>query len=385
MNKNQAGELLEKYLNGQCTPDECAIVEKAYNELVQQNPEHYTEHDLRRMVQETGNRIDRRTRYIRKPAFHLLYPYAAAAILLIAFGIAMLYYVRPANNSAVTGTAGGLAVADALPGGNKAYLVLGNGAKIDLSSADTQKLANKIDVKKNEAGTLVYTPSHAGPETAAAERHTVVTPRGGQYSIQLPDGSRVWLNAASRLEFPSNFHGMQERKVTLHGEGYFEVAGDATRPFIVETETQQVKVLGTHFNINAYPDERAVVTTLLEGAVSVGSARLKPVRLVPGQQAVLKGEAIAVQPADENAVAWKQGKFRFNDTELPSLMRQVSRWYNIEVVYEGNVPDKKFTGGISRNTNLSNLIRILQQSDIGCVLENRAGRQTLIVKNQSSN
>ena len=205
------------------------------------------------------------------------------------------------------------------------------------------------------------------------------TPRGGQYRLVLPDGSQVWLNAASSIRYPTAFTGT-ERKVEVSGEVYFEVTKNAAMPFRVvvnrrkgEPDPMEIEVLGTQFNVNAYTDEDVIRTTLLEGAVKVKKG-VKGGILQPGQQAQCKedGEMRWVPDADvEKVVAWKNGVFEFRDENLQAVMRQISRWYDVEVVYEGAIPTDGFTGRFSRNTSLSGVLSILRLSDIRLTVENK--------------
>jgi transmembrane sensor len=186
----------------------------------------------------------------------------------------------------------------------------------------------------------------------------------------LSDGTDVWLNAASSITFPTAFTG-KERKVTVTGEVYFEVAKNKAKPFKVIANEAEIQVFGTHFNVNAYADEPATQTTLLEGSVKItrGSSTAM---LEPGQQATLNksGQMSIVEDADiEMVMAWKNGFTSFKSADIQSIMRQVSRWYNVDVYYEGNIPERKFTGDISRNANLSQLLRLLEVSKIHFTIE----------------
>jgi transmembrane sensor len=210
--------------------------------------------------------------------------------------------------------------------------------------------------------------------------NTIETPKGGQYRIDLPDGTMVWLNAGSSLRYPNRFAG-QERKVALTGEAYFEVAKNKQMPFRVVSGKQVVEVLGTHFNINAYTDEASVKTTLLEGSVNVLLQETHQSELLnPGQQAVVKynGSSIVVQPVKvEEAVAWKNGYFMFVDADLESIMRQLARWYDVEVAYEGNLGSLKFGGMVSRSKSIAQTLRILELT--GNVRFKVAGRRVTVM------
>jgi ferric-dicitrate binding protein FerR (iron transport regulator) len=195
--------------------------------------------------------------------------------------------------------------------------------------------------------------------------NTIRTPRGGQYRLELSDGSSVWLNAASSLRFPASFTGNQ-RNVQLNGEAYFEVKQDATRPFTVEIGDLRVAVTGTRFNVNAYPDENGILTTLAEGAVKVESKGVA-VALKAGQEIMRgsDGKLQSVRTADlKTALAWKEGLFVFNGSDVPAIMRQIGRWYDVDVVYSGSVRTETFTGMVSRKSDISRVLRIMEAGGI---------------------
>ncbi|MBB6111960.1 FecR family protein [Mucilaginibacter lappiensis] len=302
--------------------------------------------------------------------------YAAAIIILITIGVTLTRYRNTSGEQK-------MAVKpqkDLLPGSNKAILTLADGSKILLDDAKRGKIASQqnIVITKDESGELVYQVA----ETAKSEElppvekivmNMLATPRGGQYQIVLPDGTRVWLNSASSLRYPTTFAG-NERRVELNGEAYFEVSKDPNKPFYVKTTTQTVAVLGTHFNINSYPDEVATKTTLLEGSIRVTSnTNGATVKLKPGEQAVNTVNAIDVKEnADiDEAVAWKNGKFLFRNTDLHTIMRQLSRWYDVDVEYQGNVVQKHYRGRISRNVPVSEIFQILKTSGINFTIDGR--------------
>jgi ferric-dicitrate binding protein FerR (iron transport regulator) len=248
-----------------------------------------------------------------------------------------------------------------LPGGNKAVLTLAGGKQVVLNGKDPGYVMAVVGAQR---GSL--------PE--AAVYNTVTTPRGGQYETDLPDGSRVWLNSSSSLRFPTAFGGAT-REVDVTGEAYFEVARDAAHPFKVRTATFNVDVLGTDFNVNVYGDEGASRTTLLNGSVRVLGKVLEP-----GQQAVLDqatGVVRVVSGADlEEVIAWKNGNLQFHNADIPTIMRQVARWYDVDVVYEGAVPTGHFTGRVSRATDLTGMLRIFALSQIHFRIE---GRKIIVV------
>jgi hypothetical protein len=256
---------------------------------------------------------------------------------------------------------------DVNPGGNKAVLTLANGTTVLLDSAHNGVLTSQGSAKitKVGSGLLAYTlqhPGNAGKQQQEVEYNTLTTPRGGQYQVVLPDGSKVWLNAASSIHYPTVFTGRQ-RKVQITGECYFEVAGNAAMPFIVEANNIEIHVLGTHFNIMAYNDEATTTASLLQGLVKIvrGNTTLL---LHPGQEAQVDGNGKVELVKDANmneAVAWKDNLFWFENDDIQTVMRQLSRWYNVDIVIRGNIPDR-FTGSIPRNITFSKVFEVLQKT-----------------------
>lgn len=252
-----------------------------------------------------------------------------------------------------------------VPGGNKALLILADGKEITLDSANTGKIAEDEDARifKLRDGQLACATAVSGQKTSGY--NVLSTPRGGQYSITLADGTKVWLNSASSLKWPSAFHG-SERVVELTGEGYFEVASKQAMPFKVLVNKSEVTVIGTHFNIMAYADEPQMRTTLLEGSVSVKREK-KPVFLLPGQQAqvALNGNIRLVRDVDtEQVIAWKNGVFNFTGSDIETTMRQIARWYDVEVKYERHIPEH-FNGSIPRNASIEKILTMLSHTGVG--------------------
>lgn len=277
---------------------------------------------------------------------------------------------------------------DVQPGGNKAILTLSDGSSIVLDSAHngTLSVQGSAKVLKSANGQLVYeSVNHKGGDRSLVF-NTISTPRGGQYQIGLPDGSKVWLNATSSLRFPTAFTG-KERRVELSGEAYFEVAPNSHQPFSVAVfagepgkgqALQQVEVLGTEFNVMAYTDENIVKTTLLTGAVQIaGPTGARTAQLKPGEQAQLVRDDVqgihVVEDADtEAAIAWKNGYFNFGKADIQTIMRQLSRWYDVDVSFRGNGnKDRIFWGGIQRNLRLSAVLGILERSGVEFTIDGR--------------
>ncbi|SIN71069.1 FecR family protein [Chitinophaga niabensis] len=261
---------------------------------------------------------------------------------------------------------------DVPPGTNKAVLHLADGTVVTLDSAGNQVIRQGGTIINQQNGQLHYKAND--PNATTVSFNTLATPRGGQYSVTLPDGSKVWLNSASSLRFPTAFTGL-ERKVELTGEAYFEVAKNAKQPFKVALEDKTtIEVLGTHFNVNAYKDEPAISTTLLEGAVRLTKGKER-VTIKPGERAQLQegGTKFVIDRPDvERVVAWKNGFFQFDGDNITMIMKQLSRWYDIEPVYAGSMSMKDYSGYISRNSNISEVLKMLElTNEIKCKVEGR--------------
>lgn len=265
-----------------------------------------------------------------------------------------------------------------VPGGNKAILTLANGKKIILDKAHgvLHKEAH-IAVANASNGMISYERLNSILNGTELEYNTIETPRGGTYRINLSDGTKVWLNSASKLRYPV-VYPKGERVVELEGEAYFEVEKDRSQPFKVKSKGQVVEVLGTHFNVNGYNDEPFIKTTLLEGSIMISTAKNKMI-LKPMQESINRnGELSGQQAADaDQAIAWKNGYFQFDDENLESVMRQISRWYDIEVVFVGKPSIQKFNGVISRSKSIKMTLEIMQAT--GNVSFKIEGRK-LIVK-----
>lgn len=295
-----------------------------------------------------------------------------AACLLLAAGSGIFWWMQqPATKPPIAELSAKPGPTDIGPGDNRAVLVLADGSTVlldDAAKGELSRQANAV-INKTEDGQLVY-QNQTSSDPAPLIYNTITTPRAGQYRLTLTDGTKVWLNAATSLQFPASFSG-KERRVKLSGEAYFEVAKNSQQPFIVETPRQTIEVLGTHFNVNAYEEETATKTTLLEGRVKVATGSSSAV-LQPGQQAASETDAIQVNVADtEEAVAWKNGYFKFNKADIQTIMRQLERWYDVEVEYRGAVPTDLFVGKINRSENISGVLRVLELSEVQFKIENR--------------
>lgn len=263
---------------------------------------------------------------------------------------------------------------DITPGKNTATLTLANGETINLSDTKTGVIIEASSFTYND-GSKIDDSSLRGTDPSSSRELrskpisstlTASTPRGGTYQVTLPDGTAVWLNADSKITFPSQFSG-KTRAIQLTGEAYLEVAKDKAHPFIVESKGQKVTVLGTHFNINAYNDESEIKTTLLEGSVEVSAAGVSSgmrYRLKPGQQSLNNGATIQVSQAKVAEVtAWKNGDFQFNEEKLSSIMKKLERWYDVEIVLSDKLADVTVTGNIARNRNISRVLSMMEKTN----------------------
>lgn len=363
--------LIDKYQNGTASAEELQQLNQWYHSFSDEEVEVVTgdSNAQHQMGQRIHQRLLQTIGAEKVHRLHSLFSWrwtAAAAVLLI---VAAAWYFQPSGeNPAPTAVQEKILAKPSpaiVPGGNKAILTLANGGTIVLDTAANGTLASlgNVHVQKLKNGLLAYTVNGRQiTENDAAFYNTISTPRGGTYQVTLTDGTKVWLNAASSIRFPVVFNGI-ERRVEITGEAYFEVAKDEKVPFHVEAKGSEVEVLGTHFNVNAYSDESAVRTTLLEGRVRVSVPGMANERIIePGQQAGVnsKGAINVLHKADmEEAVAWKNGRFQFKSTDIRTILRQLSRWYDVDVIYQGNV-DLHFTGQLSRSEPVFNIFRKLE-------------------------
>lgn len=373
-------ELAKKWLDNTITPAEQEEFAAWYNtgqDTPIDIPSAFAENDdaLRQRIFNKINREIKKGNSRAKIVIPLWLRYAAALFLI--GGCYMCYYAhthRPLKSHILTHQQKPLKN-DAGPGGNKAVLTLANGSKIDLNDVKNGVLANQGQtvLKKDKDGRIIYEAPVGKSVDSSAIFNTITIPRGGQFQVVLSDGSKVWLNSASSITFPAAF-SKTERKVTITGEVYFEVAKNKAKPFRVITGEQTLEVLGTHFDINAYTDEDALKTTLVEGSVKI-TAGTRSVVLKPEQQAsVWAGKAgkIKVTTVDtENVLAWTTGNFQFEKAEIPSIMREAARWYDVDIKYEGEIPKRRFTGSISRSVNLSELLKMLKYTGVNFKIEGK--------------
>jgi ferric-dicitrate binding protein FerR (iron transport regulator) len=384
MKKRHFFEILTKYRLGKATEEEREFIDSYYN-LFEVEPgleawlnDEESEQMTKKMLRGVWQKImeeeakDGEERKIKR--FPTPMKIAAAVLILIASAVAF-YGIAVRSGSFEKGAVGSLTEVNPQqqihPGGNKAVLTLANGRQIVLDNSEHGSLAQQGVAKISVVGSgqLVYSKKQGtnGKRHRETVYNTITTPRGGQYEIVLSDGSRVWLNAASSLHFPAAFTG-NSRTVQLNGEAYFEIAKQPEKPFIVEAGHAHIQVLGTDFNVSAYRDEEAVKTTLTEGAVRVTSFATGNssggVTLKPGEQASVDKQTGNMEVEAVNvdlALAWKNGLFYFQNTNITTIMEDVARWYNVEVVYETqDLKSKNFSGVLSRYGQVDALLKRLE-------------------------
>lgn len=358
--------LLDGYINDTLSEEEVAeflaLLEKHDSELEDRvfeelhlSPRRHTSPELRQVM--FTNIMERGRRTQRPGVYRLWTQIAVAASILLVLGTG-IYYLAGKQIFPKPPVAQ-MKQQDAAPGSDKAILTLADGRQIVLTDLANGKVAQEgaVVITKKD-GHIAYSGSTGGTESLY---NTITTPRTGKYFLVLADGTKVWLDAATTFRYPASFAG-KERNVQLNGQAYFEVAHNPSMPFHVSANGVKVEVLGTHFNIMAYGDEPAINTTLLEGAVKVTTGT-KVQQLSPGQQAeVSDGTMRWIKNADvDQAVAWKNGIFQYKGSNIETILRQAARWYGVEVEYRGKIRDK-FSGQIARTVNLSQLLKILEET-----------------------
>ena len=378
LSDEEGRRLLYRYRKGKCSPEEERLVAQWYQQQLDTSEWHFDSQE----EADTGDRIKARIdqhlglkahslRIRRRKRWYLTAAAAAVLVVLLAGGYRLFV-----SSETPPSLAENAIKKDIPPGNNSAVLTLSNGQKVVLDQAGNGQLAGQGNspIVKADSGLLTYKgEGNALQEDAPLTYNTLSTPRGGQYQLVLSDGTKVWLNAASSIRYPVRF-AAKTRSVEVSGEAYFEVAQDAKRPFLVRKANTEIQVLGTRFNINAYEDEPVMKITLLEGSVRVtaqmkanGHLDERSKLLAPGQQAQVEknGQLNVFKNTNvKQVIAWKEGRIDFTDADVKSIMRKISRWYDVDVVYEGAVPEKRFFGRLSRNVYLSTILDFLQQNGV---------------------
>lgn len=399
MKKRQFIEILRRYHAGVATPEERKFIE-SYYDLFETEPgleAWLNEGEATDVKEQTLNRIwekiqDQDQDKVKGKVIKL-YPkvarIAAVIVIVLASGLAF-YWIKETvqqKNPLVAENKREPNKDKILPGSNQAVLTLANGKQVTLDSIRNGAVSQQgnMQVIKLNSGLLSYQQQNihgnSGENTQPAiQYNTISIPRGGQYQVILSDGSKVWLNAASSLRFPVAFSG-NTRTVEVSGEAYFEIAPDVKQPFMVESGNTKVEVLGTHFNINAYPDRKNIRTTLEQGSVRVVEGD-ESIVLKPGEQASTNQQTGNLQVQTVNlaaALAWKNGLFYFENTNIKEIMNEISRWYNVDVVYETNdLSNKNFNGIISRYSNVD---AVLKRFSLTGTVHFKVDGRTIVVMN----
>ena len=381
MDRDQYLLLFEKFLAGDATPEETDMVMLYRDQFevsdlgTEDTREQYLEVESRILKKLNANINGKKSIMIHFPKW-----WAAAAILLIAIGA--VFYKTYQKQGHGEGYSNNIIKKNSInPGSNKALLTLANGKQIVLNDASSETIIKQgnLVARRKTNGVLQYESLAGAGKNEEINYNTITIPRGGQYQVILPDGTRVWLNSESSLKYPTVFRG-NDRTVELTGEGYFEVVNNKKMPFKVKFKGEVAEDLGTHFDIMAYDDEGETRTTLLEGSMKVTKGNFYRV-LVPGQQTVSANNqrGFTIENADAaNVLAWKNGYFLFQNEDIEHIMRQVARWYNVDVVYQGNRQDQVYGGRISRFKNISELLNNLELT--GTIHFEVEGRRVTVMK-----
>lgn len=365
---NNAREMLDRYLEGNATPQERAIIESWYLDYTKNIADSDVQADFAEEDTEALGKV--LYRYIShssaaKPIvgfkiWRTIYRVAASLIFIAAGAWLVNSYIDKSHHSIVAN--------DVYPANQGAILTLADGRKIKVNASSIGSLAkeNGIKIVKSADGELTYILEET-VSGASAKMNTLSTSKGETFHIRLPDGSMVWLNAASSVTFPVSFASAVYRKVELKGEAYFDVASDKTKPFIVISNNQTVEVLGTRFNIASYDDEKVEKTALIEGSVKLNHRRSpnKEHILIPGQQAIIEDDSVRVAKVDIDEVsAWRKGVFMFNDEALESILLKISRWYDVDISYQDeSLKKKSFWGIVTKHDKLSKVLEMLEKTN----------------------
>ncbi|MBN2660462.1 MAG: FecR family protein [Tannerellaceae bacterium] len=379
-------ELADKWLKGTITEDERQLLEEWYNQKAKADLRWSLDTDKERLRKRLFQRIMEKIKLEETPVISLhtsknkslvRWASAAAAVILLGFGLWFVNTRHQPNKQ-------NYANINFPPARVGAVLQLANGNVIPLDSAQNGQIALQGEAVINkQGGEVSYLPDKKRIKNVPPSFNTIKTSRGNYFRLQLSDGTKVWLNAASSLRYPAVFSG-KERVVKLTGEAYFEVAENKEMPFKVKVNNMVVQDLGTHFDINAYKDEPEIKTTLLEGAVKVSHGK-ESVDLTPGEQAIIHKNNTKIKvdrPDLKKVMAWQHGFFEFDNTALPEIMRQISRWYDVNIQYVGKPTNTKFGGRISKNLKLGDILTLLHANGVDFKLN---GKTLLVLTKTSGN
>ncbi|UKT62656.1 FecR family protein [Pedobacter mucosus] len=361
--RKELQKIIQRYVSGKATAEEILFVEEYYKHLGQNE----NELNLTEIISSEALNfiaIKAKINSSKKPKILSIYKYAAAAAVFL-FIAGTAFFVSKSGKFFDDVKPVQVQNLDILPGTNKATLTLADGSRIILDEKTAANISNRngLKITKTNNGQLIYTIlDNENFKNKTISYNTIKTPKGGQYQVILPDGTKVWLNAASSLKYPEVFVGNM-RNVELTGEAYFEVTKNNLKPFHVKSHGQDVAVLGTHFNINTYMDDQTIRTTLLKGSVSVSNLNSTLI-LKPGEQSIsgineFSKIKLATDVDIEDETAWKNGLFQFNNAGLKSILNQIERWYDIKIDYN-SIPNKRYNGMVPRNAKLSEVLKMLE-------------------------
>lgn len=355
MTKDDIIALFKRYQRSDCTAEEKAILESWYLQYHSDNqklqPEQIEAFGKQILQQLPVSNISKKV--------NLSWRLMTAATLAI-FSVGLSFYLLKPQRVKVSHSAHVIQ-----PGSDKAVLTLADGTIINLNDAKNGLVSNQsgVDILKTKSGELIYQIGGEVTAESLGKYNTINTPNGGKWQVELPDHTHVWLNAASSITYPVSFAHQKNRNVAITGEAYFEVAKDQKHPFIVKAGSQTVKVLGTHFNINAYSNEPTLQTTLLEGSVQLATDK-RILLLKPGERASQSPEGITINRVDtEPITAWKRGEFIFKNIDFKASMRQIERWYDVEVVYQSEPKEFAPGGWVSRSKDINSVLKIMELTE----------------------
>lgn len=380
MEEDKLKALLNKYQLNQCSEEEKRWIETWYNNISRNSkpdlPQKAIEADLQNIYDSLPP--------LKKSRFGnpLLLRIAASVFFIFSLSIGLyLYQNQVPNHDRQTQRSSNKSKGNLSQNGS--YLTLDDNTRINLDNAAIGIIAEHkgIIIKKIKEGVIEYKKGDNGSKNIETPINIISTARGSQYQIILSDGTKVWLNALSSFKFPTSFAG-KTREVEITGEGYFEVAKNKVQPFKVKTDHQLVEVLGTHFNINSYVDEPITETTLLEGSIKVIELKSKSSLLLkPGEQSIIEDHKITkINPVNASyAIHWKSGLFQFDNSNIQHVMRQLSRWYDVDFEFEGKIPDTKLWGEVHRNETAEKALEIISYFDLKYRTENVGQRKKIII------
>ncbi len=366
MEKDKLNRLIGSYIDGTCSDKERKTVEDHFLQYLTKEEATPSQEQLDRSFHSIYKKLrpmmSQGQPKAMKSLMKSMLPYAAAVVLLL--GIGSLYFLNNKQNPSSKSPTASISE-PVLPGGNRATLLIDGGKSIDLDDKKEGIVMQDGKIRYTDGSQLA-----GGNSDIASKQYTVLTPKGGTYQLRLPDGTNIWLNADSRISYAADLARTDTREVRLEGEAYFEVAKDLRRPFVLTTAREQIRVLGTQFNVNSYSDETTGRTTLVEGSVGINGNTI----LMPGQQAIVDryGKIRLATVNVSKVVAWKNGKFVFESAPLESVMKKIGRWYNVEPIYKGTVSERTFSGTLSRFEDIQKLLdKISYTSDVRFKLEGR--------------